>query len=110
MALAPCQAAGQKIPLIASREGDIGDWTASANMGFVVPLQSRNLCEVFERILQISKSEYGKLSENAWKFALTYNWENVANRVVEGYQAALSTRHDPVCSALQTDKKLNESN
>jgi glycosyltransferase involved in cell wall biosynthesis len=110
MALAPCQAVGQKIPLIASREGDIGDWTASANMGFVVPLQSRNLCEVFERILQISKSEYRKLSENAWKFALTYNWENVANRVVEGYQDALSTKHDPVCSALQTDKKLNESN
>jgi glycosyltransferase involved in cell wall biosynthesis len=89
IALAPCEAIGSGLPLLASREGNLGDWTAEANMGWTVPLHSQRLYELIKHILCSSEADYHRLSTNAWNFAKTNSWSDVGKRIIDGYSSFL---------------------
>lgn len=89
IALAPSEALGQGIPLIASREGNLGDWVSSAGMGFVVPLDSEHIFEVIRKILDSPETDYSTLSRQAVAFARHFTWERAAEQVIEGYRKVL---------------------
>jgi hypothetical protein len=81
---------GTGLPLLASREGNLGDWTAEANMGLAVPLDNQRLYELLRQILCLSEADYYRFSDNAWNFARTTSWTDVAKRVINGYSASLN--------------------
>ncbi|MEO8324593.1 MAG: glycosyltransferase [Nitrospirota bacterium] len=90
IALAPCEAIGNGLPLLASREGNLGDWTVEANMGWTVPLGSAELYSLITNILTLSHSDYAGLVQNTWNFAKTYSWTNVGTKVINGYSSLLN--------------------
>lgn len=85
MARAPSEAIAHGIPLLASREGNFGDWVSSAQMGFVIPLERRKFRQKFLDILGIQETEYQCLSENARNYSREHTWSKVACEVVSGY-------------------------
>lgn len=89
MATTPSEAIERGIPLIASREGNFGDWTEEASMGFVLPLNSQILKEEIVKILHVPEKEYQGLSNNALRFSRIYSWECAAKEVVEGYETLI---------------------
>lgn len=90
IALAPCEAIGRGLPLLASREGNLGDWTVDANMGWTVPLDSESICTLIKKILNLSETDYHRLSSNALKFARTNSWTNIGQHVIAGYSGLLN--------------------
>ncbi|WP_447964894.1 glycosyltransferase [Nitrospira sp. Ecomares 2.1] len=86
IALAPCEALGNGIPLIASLEGNLGDWTQRMNMGITVPLSGTHLADGMATVLEYSEDMYQRVSENAMKFCLSYSWEKVAQDLVDEYK------------------------
>jgi glycosyltransferase involved in cell wall biosynthesis len=90
IALAPCEAIGNGLPLLASREGNLGDWTAEASMGWTVPLNTEKLYTVINEIIKLSDTDYDLLSSNALKFARTNSWTSTGRQVVEGYSRLLA--------------------
>lgn len=89
MAIAPSEAIARGIPLIASREGNFGDWTECSSMGFLLPLYSQFLKEKIAKILQVQEKEYQGLSENALRFSRIHSWDRIAKVVIEGYDRVL---------------------
>jgi hypothetical protein len=55
---------GSGPPLLASREGNLGDWTA----GWIVPLDSEKLYALLKHILCLSEEHYCPFSNNARNF------------------------------------------
>lgn len=90
IALAPCEAIGTGLPLLASREGNLGDWAAEAEMGWSVPLDSHKLYALFSRILNLSETDYLRLSGNAWKFAQDNSWNHVSRKMLNQYESTLN--------------------
>jgi glycosyltransferase involved in cell wall biosynthesis len=90
MALAPCEALARGIPLIASREGNIGDWTTLWSMGFTVPLEKESLKDTFCRAIEISREQYHRFSSNAFRFAVENSWTKVADQTVQSYLRILN--------------------
>ncbi|GJL59306.1 MAG: hypothetical protein NPIRA03_21630 [Nitrospirales bacterium] len=86
IALAPCEALGNGIPLIASMEGNLGDWTERMNMGIVVPLSCEHLADEMATVLKYSEDIYQRLSGNAVNFCMTYSWGKVAQDLVDEYK------------------------
>lgn len=89
MALAPAEALARGIPLIASREGNFGDWLHDRKMGFTVPLDSHAICNQIMSILDISNREYQLISRNALSFSKLYTWERIAQETVSNYRKHL---------------------
>lgn len=90
IALTPCEAIGSGLPLLASREGNLGDWTAEANMGWTVPLDGQRLYDLLKHILSLSEEDYCRFSNNAWNFARANSWTNVSQKVIDGYSRLLN--------------------
>jgi glycosyltransferase involved in cell wall biosynthesis len=89
-AIAPSEAIARGIPLIASREGNFGDWATRAGFGIVAPLDGQKLQQVMTQILLMPTSDYNHLSTQSLKFAQFYSWERTAAEVIQGYQRALN--------------------
>jgi glycosyltransferase involved in cell wall biosynthesis len=89
LAIAPSEALAKGIPLIASREGNFGDWTTRGKFGFETPLNGQSLQETFVRILKATEQEYHCLSERAMAFAKTYSWDRTAKEIIQGYHSVL---------------------
>ena len=86
MALSPSEAVARGLPLVASREGNFGDWVEACKMGFVVPLDSSAISNMLLSILEISGREYQQLSQNALNFSQGYTWEKVAQDSLAVYR------------------------
>jgi len=88
-AIAPSEAIARGIPLIASREGNFGDWAIRKGFGIAAPLDAQKLQQVLTQILLAPTSDYEPLSTQALKFAQLYSWDRTAAEVIHGYQRAL---------------------
>lgn len=89
-AIAPSEAIARGIPLIASREGNFGDWVTRAGFGIAAPLDGQKLQQVMTQILLTPTSDYKHLSTQALRFAKFYSWDRSAAEVIQGYHGALN--------------------
>lgn len=81
---------GNGLPLLASREGNLGDWTAEANMGWTVPLDGEKVYALLKQIINLSETDYNMLSANVLKFARANSWTNIGQQVIDGYSRLLN--------------------
>ena len=88
-AIAPSEAIARGIPLIASREGNFGDWATRAGFGITTPLDGQKLQEVLTHLVRTSASDYAHLSAQALKYAQLYSWDQTAAEVIQGYDGVL---------------------
>lgn len=86
MALSPSEALARGIPLVASREGNFGDWVNDRKMGFIAPLTSPEISNLILSILNISNYQYKQLSQNTLNFSHFYTWERVAQETLSIYK------------------------
>lgn len=91
-ALAAREALAQGLPMLATRESDLGDWVERHNMGAVVPLDSSGLSEAIIRLLDGEEGHYRTMARNAMAFAKDTSWAAVAEALVEEYRRVLADR------------------
>jgi glycosyltransferase involved in cell wall biosynthesis len=99
-AIAPSEAIARGIPLIASREGNFGDWATRKGFGIAAPLDPQKLQQILTQILLAPTSDYEPLSTQALKFAQLYSWDRTAAEVIQGYYGALKR----VCGEKPLDR------
>jgi glycosyltransferase involved in cell wall biosynthesis len=100
-ALAAREALCKGLPLITTRESDMGDWVAQHDMGRVSPLDTDALAQTLMDVLQASPATYKQMSCQALKFAQTHTWADVAPAFIKAYGAVL--RGIPPANALHHD-------
>lgn len=101
-ALAPREALGHGLPLLTTRESDLGDWTYRYNMGVVSSLEAAALTEAVLGILQMNPQSYHTMTQNARRFAQEMSWKTVAQMFAEGYQHALAKTKETDAAPVQT--------
>lgn len=107
LAIAPSEALARGLPLIASREGNFGDWAKRYDFGFQVPLNSIKLQETMAKVAQGSEQEYQYRSERSLNFARFYSWDRTAEEVLQNYSLILNTElRYPLCQYLSRDQTM----
>jgi glycosyltransferase involved in cell wall biosynthesis len=92
MARVTAEALGHGIPVIASREGNWGDWVRRYDMGFCVELDPRSVADLLHRIVLDERASYAARSSNALSFALSHSWQRVAAKMAAAYEQLRSRR------------------
>ncbi len=86
MARACGEAVARGIPLLASREGNWGDWVERYSFGYAVALDPDHVYECINKAVNIDKQAYFEFSRNAYKWATDNSWEKVAEQFCEQYE------------------------
>ncbi len=90
MARACGEAVARGIPLLASREGNWGDWVERFSFGYAVALDPDHVYECINKAVNIDKQAYFEFSRNAYKWATDNSWEKVAEQFCEQYENILN--------------------
>ena len=91
-ALAAREALARGVPLLATRESDMGDWVERHDMGVVVPLDATGLSEAIIGLLNGEGGRYQAMTEHAMTFAKDTSWDAVAEAIVAEYARVLESR------------------
>jgi glycosyltransferase involved in cell wall biosynthesis len=86
MARACGEAIGQGIPLIATREGNWGDWIDSHKIGVLCRLDVDSLVVAMEACLVLSHEEYVAMSNRCIEFASAHQWRSIALQMDDVYE------------------------
>jgi len=92
MARATAEALGQGIPVVASREGNWGDWVRRHDMGFCVEADERSVADLLCRIVTDESTRYVARAKNALSFACSHSWQWVAAEMTTAYERLLARR------------------
>ncbi|NNC64556.1 MAG: glycosyltransferase [Gammaproteobacteria bacterium] len=98
-ALSVREALGQGLPIIASRESDLGDWTHRYNMGAVAHLSSGSIAEAVIGMLRQSPAVYSSMSKNARAFAEETVWSSIARLCLAAYALHVPVGPDEIVEA-----------
>ena len=90
------ESVGRGIPVIASREGNWGDWTAEFGMGVPSALSAESVESALLKIGNLKDDEYERMSARAMAFASTWSWERVAEEIGRAYAAACAGAFKPM--------------
>ncbi|MCK4391084.1 MAG: glycosyltransferase [Desulfobacterales bacterium] len=89
MARACSEAIARGIPLIASREGNWGDWVAHSNMGIVSQLTVEDISAAFIKAIKLTPREYETMSVRAFEYPKLNTWSAVAEKFITAYESAV---------------------
>ena len=81
MAKAPREALAQGVPIIASRESNLGDWAVDAHFGLVCELSVESLAEAISAACIGHAELHGQMSAAAREFAESQRWPRIAQRL-----------------------------
>ena len=84
-ALSVREAMGQGLPILTTRESDLGDWTHLQTMGIVVHLSASALAAAIIGVLNLEPRVFSAMSRNARMFAEQTTWSNAADICLAAY-------------------------
>ncbi len=88
-ALSVREALGQGLPIITTRESDLGDWTYQNTMGVVVPLSAGAMAEAIIGAITQDDQVYSAMSRNARAFAEETTWGHTAEKCLAAYNKVI---------------------
>lgn len=73
-------------PVVASHAADPDGRIGHEGAGVTIPLTVEAICEAISRMEQASTEELARMGRRARRLAESYNWKQIANRLVEAYR------------------------
>ena len=88
MAKLPREAMATGLPVIASKESNLGDWAVSHGFGLSTGLDPLDLAAAMQKIIDHPNS-LTALSEKCIKFSDEHRWLLVGRQMIDGYRSLI---------------------
>jgi hypothetical protein len=92
MARATREAISQGIPVLTTRESNMGDWVGGNHFGYQVDLHKDSVKTAMKQAMAIAPEIHRAMVLNCLKFSETYSWNKVAEMCIDGYRRSIGLK------------------